>query len=385
MISVVAISGLSQGMLLPAIAMIFEKEGFSSSINGLHATAMYIGILLISPFLEKPMRQFGMKPVIVCGGLMVVASLVLFTQTFSFWIWFVLRLLIGVGDHMLHVGTQTWITTTSDKERLGRNVSIYGAFFGAGFALGPYLASTVQYGQSMPFIISSILCFAGWLLLLPTKNTFPEQATKEEQKDNSISRYNKVLRYGWIALLAPFVYGLLEAMLHSNFPVYAMRQGLTIQQISFIVPAFAIGGILTQVPLGTLSDRYGRGKLLTTIFLCSACIFAIGAFIDKYYWLLFVVMLLSGMVVGSCFSLGLGYMTDLLPKYLLPAGNILCGIAFSIGSIIGPVVGGIFIQTVKGISFFASISVLLFLVYGIYAVYGKKTEQQIVTTKAENM
>ncbi|MBO9129194.1 MFS transporter [Bacillus sp. 165] len=385
MISVVAISGLSQGMLLPAIAMIFEKEGVSSSINGLHATAMYIGILVISPFLEKPMHRFGLKPIIVCGGLMVVASLVLFTQTFSFWIWFVLRFLIGVGDHMLHVGTQTWITSTSDNERLGRNVSIYGAFFGAGFALGPYLASTVQYGQSMPFIISSFLCFAGWLLLLPTKNTFPQQATKKQEKENMVSRYKKVLRIGWIALLAPFVYGLLEAMLHSNFPVYAMRQGFTIQQISFIVPAFAIGGIITQVPLGALSDRYGRGKLLTTIFLCSACVYIVGAFLDGYYWSLLAVMLVSGMVVGSCFSLGLGYMTDLVPKYLLPAGNILCGIAFSLGSIVGPIIGGIFIQTIKGISFFAIISILLFFVYGIYVVYAKKYEQVFTEAKAENM
>ena len=38
---------------LTAIAMIFEKEGVSSSINGIHATALYIGILVISPFLEN--------------------------------------------------------------------------------------------------------------------------------------------------------------------------------------------------------------------------------------------------------------------------------------------------------------------------------------------
>ena len=55
-------------------------------------------------------------------------------------------------------------------------------------------------------------------------------------------------------------------------------------------------------------------------------------------------MLLAGMVIGSCFSLGLGFMTDLLPRHLLPAGNILSGIAFSLGSIMGPVLGGVFIE-----------------------------------------
>ena len=98
--------------------------------------------------------------------------IILFTQTFSFWVWFILRFLVGVGDHMLHVGTQTWITTTADPSKIGRQVSIYGVFFGIGFAVGPYLASTVQYGLATPFIISTILCLIGWLLLLPTKNAF---------------------------------------------------------------------------------------------------------------------------------------------------------------------------------------------------------------------
>ena len=70
---------------------------------------------------------------------------------------------------MLHVGTQTWITTTADPSKIGRQVSIYGVFFGIGFAAHPYLASTVQYGLATPFIISTILCLIGWLLLLPTK------------------------------------------------------------------------------------------------------------------------------------------------------------------------------------------------------------------------
>ncbi len=46
LISIVAISGFSQGMLLPLIAIIFEQDGISATLNGLHATALYIGILI---------------------------------------------------------------------------------------------------------------------------------------------------------------------------------------------------------------------------------------------------------------------------------------------------------------------------------------------------
>ncbi|MFC5773629.1 MFS transporter [Ectobacillus antri] len=383
MVSIVAISGLSQGMLLPAIAMIFEAKGVSSSVNGLHATALYIGILVISPFLEKPMQRFGMKPVIMLGGFMVVTSLFFFTQTFSFWIWFALRFIVGVGDHMLHVGTQTWITTSSDPHRVGRNVSIYGVSFSAGFAIGPYLASTVSYGLATPFMISTVLCLIGWLLMIPTQNTFPEQEMAEK-KGSSVIRYKKVLQLSWLALLAPFVYGLLEAMLNSNLPVYGLRNGLTIEQISFLLPVFSIGGILTQIPLGVLSDTIGRRTVLTWVFGVGALLFMLAAAGEQHYWLQLLCVFLAGMVVGSTFSMGLGFMTDTLPKYLLPAGNILCGIAFSLGSITGPIFGGIFIEYLTGISFYISISLLLGAVCLIYITRTRRQESPINKKRIEN-
>ncbi|MBL3199574.1 MFS transporter, partial [Klebsiella pneumoniae] len=88
-----------------------------------------------------------------------------------------------------------------------------------------------------------------------------------------------------------------------------------------------------------LSDKYGRDRILTWTFSISTGIFLLAAIFDQYYWIVFACMLLAGMVIGSCFSLGLGFMTDLLPRHLLPAGNILSGIAFSLGSIMGPVLG----------------------------------------------
>ncbi|WP_243523189.1 MFS transporter [Bacillus pseudomycoides] len=381
MVGIVAISGLSQGMLLPAIAMIFEQEGIRSSINGIHATALYIGILFISPWLEKPMQRFGMKPIIVIGGFLVIISLFFFTQTFSFWIWFLLRFLVGIGDHMLHVGTQTWITTTSDPSKVGRQVSIYGVFFGIGFAVGPYLASTVQYGLATPFIVSTILCLIGWLLLLPTKNAFPAQDETGKENESSLSRYKQVFILAWIALIGPLAYGALEAMLNSNLPVYALRKGWSVSDVSFLLPAFAIGGIITQIPLGILSDKYGRDRILTWTFSISTIVFLLAAVFDGYYWIVFGCMLLAGMVIGSCFSLGLGFMTDLLPRHLLPAGNILSGIAFSIGSIMGPVLGGIFIEKIQYTSFFIAVMIIMAIIALLYITYMKS---QVASRKIES-
>ncbi|UQD51193.1 MFS transporter [Bacillus methanolicus] len=372
LIGIVAISGFSQGMLLPLIAIIFEKDGISSSFNGIHASALYIGILFASPLMEAPLRKFGFKPIILFGGLAVAVSLGLFPVWKSFWFWFILRLLIGIGDHMLHFGTQTWITTFSPENKRGRNISLYGLFFGLGFAAGPVMTRFIEINESLPFVISAAISLVAWFTILLLKNEYPEQGLETNSFFGTMKRFGQVWIYAWAALLPPFGYGFLEASLNGNFPVYALRTGIDINAVSFILPAFAIGGIVFQLPLGILSDKYGRKNILISIMLSGFICFTAAGLLKESAIGLVVCFFLAGMLVGSTFSLGISYMADLLPKQLLPAGNLMCGIFFSFGSISGPFIGGLVIEYLKGASFFYVISFMLLLIFIALAVYQPK-------------
>ncbi|UAT31901.1 MFS transporter [Bacillus badius] len=373
LVSVVAISGFSQGMLLPLIALLFEQEGMPASLNGLNATGLYIGILLISPFMEKPLRQFGYKPVIIGGGLLVIAALFAFPLWKSFWFWFILRLLIGIGDHALHFGTQTWITTFSSPERRGRNISLYGLFFGLGFAAGPLMTGLIHYGEALPFILSAVLCLVCWVFLFFLKNDFPEQQVETNSMWETMKRFREAFRYGWLAFLPTFAYGFLETSFNGIYPIYGVRTGLSVQEISIILMSFAIGGIVFQFPLGMMSDKYGRKRILSIVLLSGTLLFFSAALIDQMYPLLLMCIFLAGMLVGSTFSLGISFMTDLMPRPLLPTGNLLCGMAFSIGSLTGPYLGGLALQLFQAVSFFAVISSIFGLVTIIFFLYGGKS------------
>ncbi|MGE8203075.1 MFS transporter [Heyndrickxia sp. NPDC080065] len=363
LVGIVAISGFSQGMLLPLIAVIFEKDGMASSLNGLNATALYLGVLIASPLMEAPLRKIGYKPLILIGGLTVALTLFLFPIWKSFWFWFFLRLLIGIGDHMLHFATQTWITSTSSKEKLGRNISLYGLFFGLGFAFGPSLTSLVEVNESLPFIITSALSFLLWITVFTLKNDFPEKDSESVSFLGTFKRFGKVWKYAWVALLPPFGYGFLEASLNGSFPVFALRNGINVEAVSMIVPAFAFGSIITQLPLGIISDRYGRKNTLITIILIGFLCFTAAGFVNQSVVGLIICFFIAGMAVGSTFSLGISYMADLLPKTLFPAGNIMCGILFSLGSMLGPFFAGIIIEHMKGASFFYLISSMLLIIF----------------------
>ena len=361
LVIIVSISGFSQGMLLPLISVIFEGDGVSSTLNGLNATGLYIGTLLISPFIEQPLRKYGYKPVIITGGALVFIALSMFPLWKTALFWFILRLIIGIGDHGLHFATQTWITSTSPVNKLGRNMSIYGISFGIGFAVGPLFVPLVKVSESLPFIISSVLCLLAWALVFLVKNEKPEALVGNANQGGFI-RYKLAFKYAWIAFLPPFIYGFLESSLNALFPVYALRQLFDVEVISAMLAAFSVGAIITQLPIGVLGDKIGRQKVIGYGLLLGSIFFAIGNYLETAQSLLVAVFLFAGMSVGSMFSLGITYMTDLTPKELLPTGNLLCGIFFSLGSLSGPFIGGLYLEKFPSEGFLLMIATVLLVV-----------------------
>ncbi|MEK4520897.1 MFS transporter [Psychrobacillus sp. FSL W7-1457] len=359
LVIIVSISGFSQGMLLPLISVIFEQDGVSATLNGLSATGLYIGTLLISPFIEPPLRKYGYKPMIVVGGLIVIVSLLLFPLWKSVMFWFVLRLLIGIGDHALHFSTQTWITSFSPQHRLGRNIAIYGLSFGVGFAVGPLFVQLVEIFEGLPFIVSGLLCLCAWVLVFFLKNEKPETFAATSSMTGTWKRFGAAFSVAWIAFIPPFSYGFLESSLNAIYPVYALRNSIEISDLSYILAAFSIGGVVSQLPLGMLSDRLGRRQVLYSMLGLGALTFGLASFFEASAIGVGTFFFIAGMFVGSTFSLGIAYMTDLTPKELLPTGNLICGIFFSLGSLSGPFFGGLFIQLFEGVSFLLLISILL--------------------------
>ncbi|WP_144511800.1 MFS transporter [Bacillus sp. FJAT-22090] len=359
LVIIVSISGFSQGMLLPLISVIFEQDGVSPTINGLSATGLYVGTLIISPFIEPPLRRFGYKPIIIIGGIIVIISLLLFPLWKSVVFWFVLRLFIGIGDNALHFSTQTWITSFSPQQRLGRNIAIYGLSFSVGFAVGPLFVQLVEVFEGLPFIISGLLCISAWVLIFFVKNEKPEIYKSSAEYEGTWKRFGAALTVAWVAFIPPFSYGFLESSLNAIYPVYALRNAIEVTSLSYILAAFSLGGVVSQLPLGVLSDKIGRRKVLITMIGLGALTFGTASLFETSALMIGILFFIAGMFVGSTFSLGISYMADLTPKELLPTGNLMCGISFSIGSLSGPFLGGLFIQLFEGVSFLILVALLL--------------------------
>ena len=155
LLALILIAGFIQGMLMPILAIVFQQAGIPSSVNGLHATGIYIGILIATPFMEGLLRKFGYKTILLVGTILIIIPLFLFPVWKSLLFWFLLSFIIGIGMSMLQIGTQTWVTSFSSIHNRGRNISLWGLSFGLGFGLGPLMTYLLEINESLPFILSA--------------------------------------------------------------------------------------------------------------------------------------------------------------------------------------------------------------------------------------
>lgn len=371
---IVCISGFSQGLLLPLISFIFEDRGVHPTLSGLHASGLYIGVFVSALFIEAPLRKYGYMPMIITGGATVGISLLLFPAFESIWFWFVLRLIVGVADNILHFSTQTWLIQSTPPKQMGKIIAFYGLFFSFGFMIGPKVSELVVINEVLPFIVSGVLTMIAWplIFLLPdAPGAKPVDSGVPSSFFNTLKNFKAVIITSWACFLMPMLFGVFEGSLNTNFPVFALRNDFEISQVTWILPMFSFGAILLQVPIGALGDRVGRGRLISVLLLLGAGTFFLMEVYTHSFWLLMILFILAGIFVGSMYSLGISYMADMTPSYNLPAGNLIAGMAFSIGSILGPVIGGAVITGTAGnmyFSFFVAAILIVFLLNMLYIV-----------------
>lgn len=361
LIAVIIVAGASQGLLLPLLTVMLEHAGVSSNLNGLNAAVLYVGVFSTLFFIEKLLKTLGFKKLLTSALILTMCAMLLFPVLKGIWIWFILRFLVGVGDSALHYASQLWVLTMSTDQNRGRSLSFYGMSYGLGFSIGPLGMNLTKWGDAVPFIAISILfliVLLAVMFLIPNYHVLGGKADGKPVE----KRYSRSVQLAWFALLPAFLYGYTEATMNSSFPIYALRIGLGSEWISFLLPFFGIGGLILQLPLGILSDRIGRKRVLMSAGFLGGAAFLMVPLVGTQVSAMLVIFMIAGGMLGSFYSLGLAYAADILPKMYLPAANVTATFIFSIGSIIAPNLAGLGMEKL-------SISSLFWFLGGFFILF----------------
>lgn len=138
---------------------------------------------------------------------------------------------------------------------LGAMLAIYTIVFFLSLALGQLLL-VLEMSANTIFILGSILVLWSLVLVAITRITQPVLKPFE--------RYSmpKLLSIAPLALVGSFVGGVFVGAFYTMLPLYVLNLFDQPKVVSLFMAITILGGLLAQLPVGMLSDRLGRQKML---------------------------------------------------------------------------------------------------------------------------
>ncbi|WP_124641666.1 MULTISPECIES: TCR/Tet family MFS transporter [Amniculibacterium] len=164
---------------------------------------------------------------------------------------------------------------------------------------------------------------------------------------------------GW-GIIIPVVPALIKELIHGDISLASKYGGW----LSFV---YATTQFLFASVLGGLSDKFGRRPVILASLLGFSINFLIQGLAPSIFWL-FVGRLFSG-ITGASITPASAYIADVSTDDNRAKNFGMIGMAFGLGFIIGPVLGGLLGQYGSRVPFFAASALCLVnFIYGYFAL-----------------
>jgi DHA1 family tetracycline resistance protein-like MFS transporter len=152
-------------------------------------------------------------------------------------------------------------------------------------------------------------------------------------KNTAQSQAPKVLIF-----LTVFLYLIGFGIIIPILPLLGRELGGSAVQVGWLMAIFSLMQFLFAPFWGQLSDRYGRRMILVGCLLAEAATYVWFAY-ARDFWSLFLARGLAGFF-GASLSTASAYISDITPPKERSKGMALIGVAFGLGFVIGPAIGG---------------------------------------------
>ncbi len=358
-----------QGTLLGVRA---AMEEFGPFVTGIVMAGYSLGLLAGS--ITTPALVSYVGHIRVFAALAsVVSTAVLLLAVFvnPVW-WFVMRFVAGMCISGLFIVAESWLNSVSTNQNRGRLLSVYMAITYACMGLGQLFLNLADPGGFELFIVVSALVSLALVPISLVRTAAPDIAHPRAVAVADIYKGSP------LAVIASFANGAGQAAFFSMGAVYATLSGFTVAETSVLMALPPLGVVLSQYPIGLLSDRYDRRLMLAVLSFVSAviaagCALATGRS-EEAVILLFM---LFGALSLPLYSITLAHANDHLePDQMLGASGKLI-LLYGVGAIVGPLLAGGAMRFV-GAAGFAYYLCALYGLMGIYVVYRMYRRPEVV-------
>jgi MFS family permease len=344
---------LGAGLQSTLLGVRATLEGFPTLVTGVVMSCYYVGYVIGTVVAPPLLRQIG--HIRVFAALAAVAAVAILIQGcfVNPWAWGAMRLISGVCFAGIYVVAESWLNDRASRANRGRLMAVYMLVLYVGLGAAQFLLILSNPNSPTPFMLVSVLISLAMVPIVVSAQQMPERAMPGKVRLRDLYRDTP------LGVVAVIVSGLISSIIFSMGPVYARLSGLATHNIATFMALSILAAVVTQYPVGRLSDRIDRRTVIAGI--CTFAMLVAGAIAAFPAMPHAAFLTLSAFFSGfalTLYSLSVSHVNDKLePAQMVAASSALLLLNGSAAAI-GPVLAGSLMSAFGPPAYFATLAAL---------------------------
>ncbi|GMG85255.1 MFS transporter [Paralimibaculum aggregatum] len=244
--------------------------------------------------------------------------------------WIGLRLVTGAGVAIVYMTLESWLNDQASNRTRGRVLSAYIIVANLGWVAGQFVINTAPVEGMALFlaVVIFVSLSAVPVALTPSKEPMPVPEIRLDLPG--------LFRLSPAGTIGCLLVGLVEGAFWSFGPVFGQERGLSVFEVTMLMAAFVMGGTLSQWPVGRLSDRGDRRRVIVGIALASVVTGLVIAAADGLsIGLTLLLALLHGALMIPIYPICIAHVNDYTPKARMVQVSSGLLLVYSVGATLG--------------------------------------------------
>lgn len=321
---------------------------------GMVGSSYFTGNLLGTLLTGRLIRRLGFNRSYYIASLIFAAGCVGLGLMVGFWSWMIWRFIAGVGCAMIWVVVESALMCSGTSRNRGRLLAAYMMVYYVGTVLGQVIVS------KLPTDLMSVLPLMTGLVLaaiLPLLFTRIVNQQSEEQAATSVWPMLR-LRQARLGVNGCIISGIILGSLYGLMPLYLSHQGISDSGIGFWMALMVSSGIIGQWPVGRLADRFGR-LLVLRVQVFVVIIGCMGMLSNAA---MAPALFVLGTAGFTLYPVAMAWACEKVEHHQLVAMNQALLLSYTIGSLLGPTLTAMLMQSYSD-------SLLFIMIAGVSFIY----------------
>ncbi len=329
-------------LIIPVLPALAQELGLTETWTGIfYASYGLISLVLYLPF-GYVVDRVGERLWLTGGMLLLGVTALAFSAASGFWTLLACRIAQGVAASATWAATLPLAARLADKNRRGLEMSLVPMAFSLGAIGGPALGGIGEardpfvYFAVFPFILAGLAFF-----LVPSRVAFAQDEHAEPSKQHTLrvslpELFSTHLAGACLVILVSCAaLGAIEVLL----PLQLTQIGWSRQDVGLLFAAWGAAALVSQPLIGLWSDRRGRQEPMVIGLFAGAGLLPALFLLFNSLWLLPLTLCVI-IALSAALAPSMPLIADGLSEGQAGKAFGVYNVAFSIGIVIGPWLGG---------------------------------------------